>query len=53
MSSEIGDNSSVRVNGGDLVFSNRTEFSAAQNMDMQVYPLILLRFPWAHQSLSR
>ena len=31
MSSEIGDNSSVRVNGGDLVFSNRTEFSSSEH----------------------
>ena len=31
MSSEIGENSSIRVNGGDLVYSNRTEFSSSEH----------------------
>ena len=31
MSSEIGSNSSIRVNGGEPVFSNKTEFSAAEH----------------------
>jgi flagellar capping protein FliD len=31
MGSEIGKNSSVRVNGGDLVYSNRTEFSSSEH----------------------
>lgn len=31
MSSEIGTNSSVRVNGGDLIFSNNTEFTGAEH----------------------
>ena len=31
MSSEIGKNSSVRVNGGDSILSNSTEFSAAEH----------------------
>ena len=31
MGSEIGENSSVRVNGGDLVYSNRTEFSSSEH----------------------
>ncbi|MEK9773195.1 MAG: flagellar filament capping protein FliD [Opitutae bacterium] len=31
MSSEIGSNSSIRVNDGDLVYSNKTDFSAAEH----------------------
>ena len=31
MGSETGKNSSVRVNGGDLVYSNRTEFSSSEH----------------------
>jgi flagellar capping protein FliD len=31
MSSEIGSNSSVRVNGGDLIYSSNTEFTSGQH----------------------
>jgi flagellar capping protein FliD len=31
MASEIGTNSSVRLNGGELIFSNRTEFTSSQH----------------------
>ena len=31
MSSEVGTNSSVRVNGGELVYSNQTEFSSSEH----------------------
>ena len=31
MSSEIGSNSSVKVNGGELIYSNNTEFTAGQH----------------------
>ena len=31
MSSEIGSNSSVRVNGGDLIYSNNSEFTTGQH----------------------
>lgn len=31
MSSELGSNSSVRVNGGDLIYSNGTEFSSGEH----------------------
>ena len=31
MASEVGSNSSVRLNGGDLIYSNRTEFTASEH----------------------
>ena len=31
MSSEVGTNSSVRVNDGELVYSNKTEFSSSEH----------------------
>jgi len=31
MSSEIGSNSSIKINGGDLIYSNNTEFTSGQH----------------------